>query len=561
MKVKILIFVLFIISSNNTFPQKRAWNWTFGNHVRLNFSNGTPALNNSALATSEGCATMSDTLGNLLFSTDGITVFNALQDTMTNGTGLLGHPSSTQSAIIVLQPGSDSIFYIFTISSFHNALFGLNYSIVNMALNAGLGAVTTKNVLVYTDTRERLTALKHTNGLDYWIIINASNGSLHSYLLTSSGLSTVPVISNVNVPNSIGYLKGNLQNNKIAIASYFQGQFDLLDFDNSTGFASNKISIQSSSSAPFSIAYGVEFSPDGSLLYGTTMNSSFKVIQYNLNAGSPSAIASSGIILASQPTKAQCSWGYWYGSIQTGPDGNIYCVSECDSNINVINYPNIIGSACNFVPQGVSLNGRTSTLGLPNIMPDYLAPPITNLPVELKLFSVSSFQNKVKLNWITASEINNDYFTIQRASNEIPAFWEDLLKVKGNGNSTNDITYVAQDVHPFYGVSYYRLKQTDYDGNSKTFESQAIDINFGEINIFPNPVNDFLEIRVDQNCKFYLNLYSLEGKRMDVEAVKMNQCYMIDLSSIPNGIYILNIDADDRCVKQSKIIVQHIKFN
>jgi hypothetical protein len=88
-------------------------NWYFGNGAGITFNSGTPiALTNGALVTIEGVATISDDLGNLLFYTDGVTVYNRNHTIMVNGTGLFGDISSTQSAIIVKQPGNTNIYYI-----------------------------------------------------------------------------------------------------------------------------------------------------------------------------------------------------------------------------------------------------------------------------------------------------------------------------------------------------------------------------------------------------------------------------------------------------------------
>ena len=91
--------------------QKQANVWYFGDHAGLDFKTGSPvALSNGALKTDEGCASISDTAGNILFYTDGITVYNKKDTSMPNGTGLNGHSSSTQSSIIIPVPGNDSIF-------------------------------------------------------------------------------------------------------------------------------------------------------------------------------------------------------------------------------------------------------------------------------------------------------------------------------------------------------------------------------------------------------------------------------------------------------------------
>ena len=96
-----LIISLFNVTDGFSQPQ-RFYNWYFGNRAGVNFSSGAPvALTNGQIVTTEGCATISDATGNLLFYTDGVSVWNRNHAVMANGAGLFGHASSTQSAIIV----------------------------------------------------------------------------------------------------------------------------------------------------------------------------------------------------------------------------------------------------------------------------------------------------------------------------------------------------------------------------------------------------------------------------------------------------------------------------
>lgn len=145
-----------MLFSTFLYAQREAGIWYFGYEAGINFNSGSPvALTNGKLRTKEGCATISDANGKLLFYTDGSTVYNANHQTMPNGTGLLGHSSSTQSAIIVPNPSNPSIYYIFTVDQPDDKNAdsdstndkddgkndGLNYSEVNMNLQGGLGDI------------------------------------------------------------------------------------------------------------------------------------------------------------------------------------------------------------------------------------------------------------------------------------------------------------------------------------------------------------------------------------------------------------------------------------
>ncbi len=117
-----------------------------------------------------------------------------------------------------------------------------------------------------------------------------------------------------------------------------------------------------------------------------------------------------------------------------------------------------------------------------------------DLPIELINFeSKVNGDNKVDLFWQTASEINNDYFTIERSYNGID--FEVIAKVKGAGNSTKILNYSTQDNAPIIGKSFYRLKQTDFDGTSSYSNIQSVNIQLDEgVSIYPNPIENAEEI-------------------------------------------------------------------
>ena len=154
-----LIAILFVPLLSTS--QQQAAIWYFGDRAGLDFTTGVPiVLNDGALDTLEGCATISDAMGNLLFYTDGSTIWGSNHIPMPNGAGLLGDSSSSQSAIIVPAPDNVDIYYVFTVT-FQAYPEGANYSVVDMSLNGGLGDVVTKNVALFAPAAEKLTAVQH----------------------------------------------------------------------------------------------------------------------------------------------------------------------------------------------------------------------------------------------------------------------------------------------------------------------------------------------------------------------------------------------------------------
>jgi hypothetical protein len=98
--------------------------------------------------------------------------------------------------------------------------------------------------------------------------------------------------------------------------------------------------------------------------------------------------------------------------------------------------------------------------------------------VELLSFTAEVVSQGVALNWTTASEINNDYFTIERSADAV--HFEDLLKVNGAGNSTRHCITAHSINKPLQGISYYRLKQTDFDGTSSWSDAVSVFIGSNE---------------------------------------------------------------------------------
>ncbi|CAN5372699.1 hypothetical protein BH10BAC1_BH10BAC1_04270 [soil metagenome] len=125
----------------------------------------------------------------------------------------------------------------------------------------------------------------------------------------------------------------------------------------------------------------------------------------------------------------------------------------------------------------------------------------TPLPIELLFFTAQLEGNKVNLNWSTATEINNDFFTIEKSTDGTN--FEFVTKVNGAGNSTAVLNYSTIDLSPLGGISYYRLKQTDYNGVSSLSILTEIQY-FGEGNfsfdVFPNP-NDGRTFNVGVNAE------------------------------------------------------------
>lgn len=365
----------------SAYAQKEGNIWYFGNKAGVDFNSGGPvAIHNSVMNTGHGCACISDKCsGEMLFYTDGTTVWDSTHTPMPNGSGLFGDQLSTQSAIIVPHPDtSKNTFFIFTVEQSGSG--GMHYSMVDMDLNGGKGDVVTasKNTPLVTPTVEKLTAVKHRNNVDVWVITHQLNSNaFYAYLVTPAGLSNSPVISRIGTSYTAdaiqGYLKASPDGQHLAAAFRNKNSLELYDFDYASGEVSNAISFPDT----YPGAYGIEFSPDGSKLY-LTINSN-GLFQFDLKAGSATDIINSEIQLSTVPAVA----------LQLGPDRKIY--TNEGRWLGVINDPDASGLACNYVPQTVSLGGAVfGNSGLPTFLQSYFS-PISIVESNLCIGSQTSF--------------------------------------------------------------------------------------------------------------------------------------------------------------------------
>ena len=352
--------------------QGEANNWFFGNNAGITFNNGAPvALAGNAMSAFEGCATISDGLGQILFYTNGLEVWDATNSVMANGSGLLGGQSSTQSGVVVPRPLSTNIYYIFSIPP-NNGTSGLTYSEVDMTLNGGLGDVTTnKNVALVTPVAEKVTAVQHSNGTDIWVIVHESNtNNFFTFLVTAAGVQTTPINSTAGVAltgtDFAGYMKASPNGDLLALSRYGAKFVDLFNFDATNGTISGPlVELPNNSGSP----YGVEFSPNGNYLYGSGDGSN-EIQQWDLTQLTPTDIINSKTVIAT-------SASFTVGALQVGPDSKIYCTKTGSTHLGVIDQPNQLGVASNYIDSAVFLNGPTSSYGLPNFIQSFFSASIT----------------------------------------------------------------------------------------------------------------------------------------------------------------------------------------
>lgn len=169
----------------------------------------------------------------------------------------------------------------------------------------------------------------------------------------------------------------------------------------------------------------------------------------------------------------------------------------------------------------------------------------TSLPIGLVSFEATALDNNsVRLNWETSSEQNNDYFTVERSLSGSDG-WEVIAIVSGAGNSQTPNYYSAMDNLPLNGVSYYRLKQTDYNGQERIHEMESVYIDIvgvSDLVIFPNPATDLVTLKGDLVSLSTFKLLNAMGQdiRMNVTSYKQGDgTLVLDISSLRSGVYVV----------------------
>ncbi|MFT5823210.1 MAG: hypothetical protein ACI8ZM_004470 [Crocinitomix sp.] len=339
-------------------------NWIFGNNCGLDFTNSPApptATSGFAITTLEGCASVSDSNGDLLLYTDGSTIWNAVHTPI--ATALDGNSSSTQSAIIVPNPGNNQEYYVFTADGASGTNNHFNGGLVDVNANT---FVPLANLMTLPSTAgfspvEKVTAIQHANCKDFWVMtlvqkgsIGTSNGAgfLRLFLVTASGVQHISDTSlNVNTTD-YGYMKGSSNGARIGIANLLDNEVYVFPFDNAAGTV--QVGGLQTINAGTSNNYGLEFSPDSNLLYFSEYSTG-NIFQVEL----------SGLLIPNLVGSivGQC------GALQIGRDGVIYIAEASKSSVGAILDPNVIGSGCNVTNAYVALaDGSTCLYGLPNLI-------------------------------------------------------------------------------------------------------------------------------------------------------------------------------------------------
>ncbi|HLO92291.1 MAG TPA: hypothetical protein VK172_14095, partial [Lentimicrobium sp.] len=395
--MKGIFTILWLLFNLSLFAQKEANIWYFGYNVGLDFNTGEPQVmptyNN--VHTMFGSAVISDSLGNLLFYSEGRKVYNRQHNIISNGDNLFEDDYlATQRVLFVKLPGSENIYYLFCVgrgTNSSNGEFGLWYCIIDLYQDNGLGRVIQQKTLLNAayDAQEKLTAVIHKDLKSIWIITRKTiDDKYAAFLLSSTGLNINPVLSDAPPfytysSDTRGYMK--VSYNKKYLLSGYENSYppyatEICKFNDETGEITYLYYLLKEDETLTKLhPFGIEYSPDSKLVYiafsrpGDAPLDGIDIYQYDMSKiEDPIAFAQSAILI--NPGYPDRGPGV---GLQLATDGKIYCSFVPDEQpeyykISVIHKPWKRGLECSYQRDAIDLGANQVRWCFPNFLLDYL---------------------------------------------------------------------------------------------------------------------------------------------------------------------------------------------
>ncbi|MAD97954.1 MAG: hypothetical protein CMB99_11570 [Flavobacteriaceae bacterium] len=538
------VFVLIVISliCFEVKGQNETLNWYFGNKAALNFDGGIrTVLNDSQMNAPYGTTTISNKQGELMFYSDGESVWNRSHQIMTNGQGLNGNKANTQSSIVIPKPGDENTYYLFTTSTSS----GLHYHTIEFNAQNPLGIVTQKNISLTTSTlhrpTEKITAIHHENGRDIWVITMKklfTDNDVNSFLVyrvSDSGVSLNPVVSGgPDNASEAGQLTISPNGKKLAVATKTRF-FYMYDFNTQNGEVSfDYLANTAITIGVTDFVYGVAFSPDSKKMYMS--------VAYNVGGREEFGILQSDLtvprIVDSPPYGDHIFRSRLYepGNLQISIDGNLYVAlaqrsAAGPSDFQFLGYienpeESYVGSTV--ILNQLDLETGKSIQGLPNFIQSYFA---TRILTENQCF-VDPFAFTAE-SYTTISNIDWDF---------------------GDGNTANGLNVN----HTYASPGLYTVRAN-------------VTINGSEVSVFKiveayalpilNPNEELVECDEDSDGISLFNLTSIE-ERISINASRETFSYFKTLNDAQqNTNPIANPQAYVNSVPNEEIFVRSVNEN
>lgn len=368
-------------------------------------------------------------------------------------------------------------------------------------------------------------------GLGGNIVSESENDVVNWSISTASGIYTIPftTASGVKIPLTLNILTSGIGSGNILFSTH-------TDTDG----------INSWNNA--------DYLPTGvSNMFGTNglvNNSAFVIDRFwNINA-------------QNYTTKPNGTIDFGYNDAERSQTGNTIGTGTLKAQ-----YYNTIESRWVYPSTGTDGYPTTRVTGVPTTNDFYktwtLSEENNPLPVELLNFTATEKQEKyVQLDWTTASEIDNDYFSIQRSKDGIN--WSEINQLQGAGNSSQVIEYTLNDYEPYIGTSYYRLEQFDFDGESEYSNVEAVSFKGLElVNLYPNPFQGGmlnLQINAYKRQAIKIQIYDNKGSvvhRQEEFVYEGKSQIAIKLEHLARGNYIVRVQSEKEIYTDQKELIIH----
>jgi len=577
--MRLLLFTLFAFTSIfgnaqiifERLPHDRVWLFG-GRMIRMDFVEDSIAifLQEREIRFDATNANICDASGNLQLYTNGVQIANVNHALMENGERInpgeysddrlmLGY-YIPQGALILPEPDSDSMYHVFYVEdevvmsaegAYSVETMRLHQALVDMSANEGVGRVVEKDFPLIVDTLDfgKLTAVRHANGRDWWIMIPYRDADrLHRFLLSPQGIIDMgaAVISERmrgGLGQSVFSPKGNYYTNH-SLHRFNEDYLAIYDFDRCSGILSNPRILPDTL---FSLTGGVAISENGRFLYQSSYR---KLFQVDLLADSLEQL-----LIAEydgyheDPERPNALWTTFAG-LQLTPDSRIFMTTTTSARyLHVIQSPNRRGEASSFVQRDIELpawNQRT----IPNF-PYYGLGPLDGSPCDT-LGIDNPVPEAVFEYTIQDSSVQVEFFD---ASHFMPTYAERLLDTRigwqwnfGDG-SAGDTTRFP--VHTFPAVGSYEVCLTVSNVTGADTYCEEIFVGTtavtevvkeqGILEVFPNPAQDYFTVSLPDNLnEAYLELYNSVAQRVRHERVFAGG-NTIQIEELPSGVYTCHL--------------------
>ncbi|MBD0256049.1 MAG: gliding motility-associated C-terminal domain-containing protein [Cytophagales bacterium] len=443
--------------SRGALAQKEGNIWYFGAHgggLDFNFTPAKALRDGQLIYGGREAAIMADECGKLLFYSDGHDVRNRQHQVMPNGQDMeIG--GNTQRAVALPVPGKDSLYILFTSNG------GLSYSLIDMRLDSGRGAVTTRKVFLYPTGTDQMTAARHANGKDFWLLateakadpLATDNNRFLAFRVDERGVHPQPVVSlipDVNFVRSQFRVRASPDSRKVIVTGFFKnagkaGAGLLLSFDNATGWVTHTTLVPEGG---FGLDY--DFSPDSKKVYAELDKA---IYQYQIDRPTGEEIARTRTLV---PNSRQ-AW-----SMRLAPDGRIYVSVTGGGILDVITNPNEIGPAVRLVRGAHSFSS------------------VDNLPNNLAGYALGKQKDFRPDPLCEGREMT---FTPQTNYRVVRYYWHFGDPASGPANESNE----EVPSHTFSGSGRYNVRMVTLN------RCQEYDTVLKTVTIYPDPVVDIPE--------------------------------------------------------------------